>query len=181
MVDLGRVQFFGETASPRSAPTRPPTSPAFQHRRRHRRLQLLLAQRSLTGCPRRRRHAGRGSLMQLPRHGIVRDFAITPQFSQARAPTSPSPGASAAASATLPSSRVLPWCWPRPCPWLPAGFVDGLAAPISSRPARTWGEHSTRLRWPVGRSTVVGQGAGAGDGSRFAAQRREECQAEPQR
>lgn len=140
MVDLGRVQFFGETATATQRAYTPSDIAAF------------FSADNVTddynyswpsGQPVPREDAAmlaEEALMQL-RHGIYRDFAITPQFLT---------GASADQPVTWGQRGRIgdPTIKPRAAlilaqtmPWLPAGFLDGLAAPIQLKAGRTWGEN----------------------------------------
>ncbi|MFO1226914.1 hypothetical protein [Roseateles sp.] len=140
MVDLGRVQFFGETASATQRAYTPTDIAGFFS------TDVVTDDYNYSwpsGQPVPREDAAmlaEEALMQL-RHGIVRDFAITPQFltgASADQPVTWGQRGRVGDPAIKPRVALV---LAQTMPWLPAGFVDGLAAPIQLKAGRTWGEN----------------------------------------
>jgi len=80
------------------------------------------------------------ALMQL-RHGVLRDVAVTPQYlSGASADLVVNWGQRGRVGDAAIKPRVA-LVLSQTMPWLPAGFTDGLAAPIQMRAGLTWGQN----------------------------------------
>ncbi len=78
--------------------------------------------------------------MQL-RHGVLRDVAVTPQLvSGSSADLVVAWGQRGRVGDAAIKPRVA-LVLSQTMPWLPAGFTDGLAAPIQLRSGLTWGQN----------------------------------------
>ncbi len=140
MVDLGRVQFFGATATDVQRAYQPADVAAF-----------LSADRATddysyswpTGQSVPREDAAmlaEEALMQL-RHGVLRDFAITPLYvSGSSADLVVAWGQRGRVGEPAIRPRVA-LVLAQTMPWLPAGFTDALAPPLALRAGLTWGQN----------------------------------------
>lgn len=140
MVSLGRVQFFGaaSTAAQRSYQPADITRFFSTDRVTDDYSYSLPAGQSV---PREdAAMLAEEALMQL-RHGVLRDFAITPQFlsgASADQPVSWGQRGRVGDAAIKPRVALV---LAQTMPWLPAGFTDGLAAPLPLRAGLTWGQN----------------------------------------
>ncbi|MFG6467871.1 hypothetical protein [Roseateles sp. BYS87W] len=140
MVDLGRVQFFGAGSTATQRAYQPADIVRF-----------FAADRVTddynyswpTGQSVPREDAAmlaEEALMQL-RHGVLRDVAITPQFVSG---TSADVVVTWGQRGRVGEPRIKPrvaLVLAQTMPWLPAGFLDPLAAPLALRPGLTWGQN----------------------------------------
>jgi len=140
MVDLGRVQFFGATATEVQRAYQPADVAA-----------LFSADRVTddysyswpTGQSVPREDAAmlaEEALMQL-RHGVLRDFAVTPLFvSGSSADLVVTWGQRGRVGEAAIKPRVA-LVLAQTMPWLPADFTDALAPPLALRAGLTWGQN----------------------------------------
>ncbi|MFT7776632.1 hypothetical protein [Roseateles sp.] len=140
MVDLGRVQFFGAASTAAQRGYQPADVAGF-----------FAADRVTDGysyswpvgqsVPREdAAMLAEEALMQL-RHGVLRDVAVTPQLlSGASADLAVAWGQRGRVGDAAIKPRVA-LVLAQTMPWLPAGFVDGLAAPLPLRAGLTWGQN----------------------------------------
>jgi hypothetical protein len=150
MVDLGRVQFHGVTSTTAQRAYQPVDVAGFM---RNDRVTDDYSYSLAVGQTVPREDAAmlaEEALMQL-RHGIFRDFAVVPQFLS---------GASADQPVTWGNRGRVgdPAIKPRAAlvlsqtmPWLPANFLDGLAAPVALRAGASWGQNLNQAAMSSGR------------------------------
>ena len=150
MVDLGRVQFFGVASTATQRAYQPADIVRFFSGDR---VTDDYSYSLPTGQTVPREDAAmlaEEALMQL-RHGMLRDVAITPQFTA---------GSSADLVVTwgqrgrVGDAAIKPrvaLVLAQTMPWLPAGFVDGLAAPQPLRAGLTWGQNLDQAALANGR------------------------------
>ncbi|RTL44403.1 MAG: hypothetical protein EKK53_07275 [Burkholderiales bacterium] len=140
MVDLGRVQFFGVTATAAQRAFQPADIARFFSTDR---VTDPYGYSLPTGQTTPREDTAmlaEEALMQL-RHGVLRDVAISPKFAS---------GTSADAVVTwgqrgrVGDAAIKPrvaLVLAQTMPWLPAGFTDALAVPLPLRAGLTWGQN----------------------------------------
>ncbi|MGQ3052892.1 MAG: hypothetical protein ACT6S0_14005 [Roseateles sp.] len=149
MVDLGRVQFFGVASTATQRGYQPADIVQFFSADRvtdDYSYSLPVGQ----NVPREdAAMLAEEALMQL-RHGVLRDVAVVPQFLS---------GASADQTVTWGQRGRVGDAGIKPraalvlaqtMPWLPAGFTNGLAAPLPLRAGLTWGQNLDQGALAVG-------------------------------
>jgi hypothetical protein len=140
MVDLGRVQFFGAASTAVQRGYQPADIVGFFSTDR---VTDDYSYSWPSGQSVPREDAAmlvEEALMQL-RYGILRDFAITPQyFSGSSADLTVTWGQRGRVGDPAIKPRVA-LVLAQTMPWLPAGFTDGLAAPLPLRAGLTWGQN----------------------------------------
>jgi hypothetical protein len=150
MVDLGRVQFFGVASTAAQRAYQPADIVRFFSTDR---VTDDYSYSLPTGQTVPREDAAmlaEEALMQL-RHGVLRDVAITPQFlsgSSADAVVTWGQRGRVGDAAIKPRVALV---LAQTMPWLPAGFVDGLAAPQPLRAGLTWGQNLNQAALAAGR------------------------------
>lgn len=140
MVDLGRVQFFGVASTAVQRAWQPADIARFFSADRVTD-EYSYSWQSGQSVPREdAAMLAEEALMQL-RHGVLRDVAVTPQFLT---------GSSADQTVVWGQRGRIGDAAIRPrvalvlaqtMPWLPAGFTDGLAAPLQLRAGLSWGQN----------------------------------------
>jgi hypothetical protein len=154
MVGLGRVQFFGETATATQRAYQPADIVRFFSTDR---VTDDYSYSLPTGENTPREDTAmlaEETLMQL-RHGILRDFAVVPQFltgSSADQPVTWGQRGRVGDPAIKPRAALV---LSQTMPWLPAGFVDGLAAPVPMRAGATWGQNLNQAAMAAGRMQAL--------------------------
>lgn len=160
MVDLGRVQFFGVASTAVQRSYQPADIVGFFSSDR---VTDDYSYSWPTGQSVPREDAAmlaEEALMQL-RHGVLRDVAVTPQFlSGASADQTVSWGQRGRVGDAAIKPRVA-LVLAQTMPWLPAGFTNGLAAPVPLRAGLTWGQNldQSGLAMGVVRSLSAGERA----------------------
>lgn len=150
MVDLGRVQFFGVASTAAQRAYQPADIVRFFSTDR---VTDDYSYSLPTGQTVPREDAAmlaEEALMQL-RHGVLRDVAITPQFlsgSSADAVVTWGQRGRVGDAAIKPRVALV---LAQTMPWLPAGFMDGLAAPQPLRAGLTWGQNLNQAALAAGR------------------------------
>ncbi len=140
MVDLGRVQFFGTASTAVQRAYQPADIVRFFSSDR---VTDDYSYSWPTGQSVPREDTAmlaEEALMQL-RHGVLRDVAVTPQFltgSSADQTVSWGQRGRIGDAAIKPRVALV---LAQTMPWLPAGFTNGLAAPIQMRAGLTWGQN----------------------------------------
>jgi len=140
MVDLGRVQFFGAASTAVQRAYQPADIVRFFSADRVTD-DYSYSWPSGQSVPREdAAMLAEEALMQL-RHGVLRDVAVTPQFltglSADQTVTWGQRGRIGDAAIKPRVALVLS----QTMPWLPAGFTNGLAAPVPLRAGLTWGQN----------------------------------------
>jgi len=154
MVDLGRVQFFGVASTPTQRAYQPVDIVRFFSADRvtdDYNYALAVGQT----VPREdAAMLAEEALMQL-RHGILRDFAVVPQyFSGSSADQFVTWGQRGRVGDPAIKPRVA-LVLSQTMPWLPAGFVDGLAAPFALQAGATWGQNLNQTAIAAGRMQAL--------------------------
>lgn len=140
MVDLGRVQFFGATASAAQRAFQPADIARFFSADR---VTDPYSYSLPTGQTTPREDAAmlaEEALMQL-RHGVLRDMAVTPRFATG---TSADAVVAWGQRGRVGDAAIKPrvaLVLAQTMPWLPAGFTDALAPPLPLRAGLTWGQN----------------------------------------
>ncbi|WP_457320569.1 hypothetical protein [Roseateles sp. P5_E11] len=149
MVDLGRVQFFGVASTAVQRAYQPADIVRFFSSDRVTD-DYSYSWPSGQSAPREdAAMLAEEALMQL-RHGVLRDVAVTPQFlSGASADQVVTWGQRGRVGDAAIKSRVA-LVLSQTMPWLPAGFTDGLAAPVPLRAGLTWGQNLDQGALAVG-------------------------------
>jgi len=140
MVDLGRVQFFGTASTAAQRAYQPADIVRFFSSDRVTD-DYSYAWPSGQSVPREdTAMLAEEALMQL-RHGVLRDVAVTPHLvSGSSADLVVAWGQRGRVGDAAIKPRVA-LVLSQTMPWLPAGFTDGLAAPIELRAGLTWGQN----------------------------------------
>lgn len=140
MVDLGRVQFFGVASTAVQRGYQPADIVRFFSSDRVTD-EYSYSWSSSQSTPREdAAMLAEEALMQL-RHGVLRDVAVTPQFltgSSADQSVIWGQRGRVGDAAIKPRAALV---LAQTMPWLPAGFTNGLAAPIQMRAGLTWGQN----------------------------------------
>ncbi|WP_157256231.1 hypothetical protein [Pelomonas sp. Root1217] len=149
MVDLGRVQFFGVASTAAQRAYQPADIVRFFSGDRVTD-DYSYSWPSGQSVPREdAAMLAEEALMQL-RHGVLRDVAVTPQFlsgsSADQVVTWGQRGRVGDATIKPRVALVLA----QTMPWLPAGFTNGLAAPVPLRAGLTWGQNLDQGALAVG-------------------------------
>ncbi len=140
MVGLGRVQFFGDASTALQRAYQPDDITRFFGTDR---VTDDYSYSLASGQTVPREDAAmlaEEALMQL-RHGVLRDFAVTPQWTSG---TSADVLVSWGQRGRVGSAAIKPrvaLVLSQTMPWLPAAFVDSLAAPLPLRAGLTWGQN----------------------------------------
>ena len=140
MVDLGRVQFFGVASTAVQRGYQPADVTRFFSADRVTDDYSYSLPSGQTVPREDAAMLAEEALMQL-RHGVLRDVAVVPQFlsgaSADQVVTWGQRGRVGEAAIRPRAALVLA----QTMPWLPAGFTDGLAAPVQLRAGLTWGQN----------------------------------------
>jgi hypothetical protein len=140
MVDLGRVQFFGVASTALQRGYQPADIVQFFS------MDRVTDEYSYSmpvgqSVPREdTAMLAEEALMQL-RHGVRRDVAVVPQFltgASADQPVTWGQRGRVGDAAIKPRVALV---LTQTMPWLPAGFADGLPAPLQLRAGLTWGQN----------------------------------------
>ena len=149
MVDLGRVQFFGSASTAVQRAYQPTDIVGFFSTDR---VTDDYSYSWPTGQSVPREDAAmlaEEALMQL-RHGVLRDVAVVPQFlSGSSADQTVTWGQRGRVGDAAIKPRVA-LVLAQTMPWLPAGFTNGLAAPLPLRAGLSWGQNLDQGALAVG-------------------------------
>jgi hypothetical protein len=140
MVDLGRVQFFGATATAVQRAWQPADIARFFSPDRVTDAYSYSLPSGQTTPREDAAMLAEEALMQL-RHGVLRDVALTPPFasgSSADAVVAWGQRGRVGEAAIKPRVALV---LAQTMPWLPAGFTDALAPPMPLRAGLTWGQN----------------------------------------
>lgn len=141
MVELGRVQFFGVASTAVQRGYQPADIAGFFSADR---VTDEYSYSMPVGQTVPREDAAmlaEEAMMQL-RHGVLRDVAVTPQFRSGE--TSADLVVSWGQRGRIGDAAIKPrvaLVLAETMPWLPAGFTNGLAAPVQLRAGLTWGQN----------------------------------------
>lgn len=150
MVDLGRVQFFGVASTALQRTYQPADIVRFFSADRVTDDYSYALPPTETVPREDAAMLAEEALMQL-RHGVLRDVAVTPAFlSGSSADLVVSWGQRGRVGDAAIKPRVA-LVLAQTMPWLPAGFVDGLASPQPLRAGLTWGQNLDQAALAAGR------------------------------